>query len=180
MARLISIFLVLSFSASSPAAPVVGKPCPFKFVDVDGRTLTASDGVVTVLVVVTRSNGEKARLVADRVPERCLGNPNSRMVTVVRFQNTRNSALQYLLSSIMRRRLNAEGVKLQKRYGAKGLSRNARQDVYAVADFDGQVAAQLGIPANSQFNVLVVSPNGTLLRQWTDVPDAEDLSKALP
>ena len=180
MPRTIFICLSLLFTTTAVSAPVIGKPCPFKFVDVDGRTLTASDGVVTVLVVVNRSNGEKARLVADRIPQRCLGNPNSRMVTVVRFSGTRNRALQYLLTSMIRRRLNAEGIKLQKRYGAKGLSRNARQDVYAVADFDGQVASQLGIPGNSQFNVLIVSANGTLLRQWSDAPSAEDLSQALP
>jgi hypothetical protein len=180
MARFVFIFLVLSVAGVSLSAPVVGKPCPFKFVDVDGRTLTASDNVTTVLVLITRAGGAKARLVADRIPERCLGNPSSRMVTVVRFQNTRNRTLQYVLTSMMRRRLNAEGVKLQKRYAAKGLSRNARQDVYAAADFDGQVAAQLGISADSQCNVLVVSANGTLLRQWSDVPEAGDLSAVLP
>jgi len=180
MVRLFFIFLVLSFPAVLISAPVVGKPCPFKFVDVDGRTLTASDGVVTVLILVSRAKGENARLVADRIPERCLGNPNSRMVTVVRFQNARNGAVQYVLTSMMRGRLNSEGVKLQKRYAAKGLNRNARQDVYAAADFDGQVASQLGISPDSQFNVLVVSANGTLLRQWSDVPTAGELSSVLP
>src|SRR4051812_36621717 len=89
-------------------APVVGQPCDYKLVDVDGRTLSASDGVVTILVLTSRSDVEKAKAVGDRVPERCLGNPASRMITVIRFEPTRNRAARYILSSVIRRRLDSE------------------------------------------------------------------------
>jgi hypothetical protein len=163
------------------AAPVVGQACSYKLVDVDGRTLSGSDGVVTILVLTSRAEADKAKLIGDRVPERCLGNPSSRMVTVIRFQPTRNPAARYVLSSLIRRRLDAEASRLKPRYIAKKLSREPRRDVYAVADFDGQIASQLGLDSHSfPFRVLVVSADGVLLRDWSKVPAAKELDAALP
>jgi hypothetical protein len=168
-------------AASGSSASLAGKSCTFKLVDVDGRTLTASDHVVSVLVLTSRRDADKARLVGNRIPARCLGVPGSRMITVVRFPPTRNRAYRYMLTSLMRRRLNQEAVDLQRRYAAKGLARDARQDMYGVADFDGQTALQFGLPAGSlNFRVLVISANGTVLRDWNDVPSAEELSNVLP
>ena len=181
MPRFVLICFVLLFTESAISAPVIGKQCSFKLMDVDGRTLTSSDGVVTVLVLVSKQEADKAKLVGNRIPERCLGGTTSRMITVVHFTRTQNSALRFLFTSMMRRRLDNEAALLRKRYAAKGLHRDARQDVYGVADFDGQTDSQLGLPADSsEFRVLVVSADGTLLQEWNNVPSAEDLSKALP
>ena len=181
MPRFPFICLSLLFVATAVSAPVIGKPCPFKLVDVDGRTLSNSDGVVTLLVLASRRDADKARLVGNRVPERCLGVPASRLVTVVRFQSMRTRTLQVFFSSLMRRKLDDEAKGLQAKYTAKGLKRNARQDIYAVADFDGRAASELGLPAGSiDFRVLVTSADGTLLRDWSSVPSADELSKALP
>jgi len=148
--------------------------------DVDGRTLSTSDNIVTVLVLTTRTNLGKAREVGDRIPERCLGNPHYRMITVIQFGNTRTTLMQYLLKASVRHGLDAEAARLKARYMAKGLSRDARGDIYAVADFNGQTAAQLGLQPSPEFRVLILSGDGTLLRDWTHAPSAEELAAALP
>jgi len=44
-----------------------------------------ADGHLTVVVLTTPADREKARTVGDRVPEHCLGNPDYRMITIIRF-----------------------------------------------------------------------------------------------
>jgi len=62
-----------------------GTTYSLSFVDIDGNKLSTADGHVTVLVATTTADWEKAREVGDRVPHYCLGNPNYRMVTIIRF-----------------------------------------------------------------------------------------------
>src|SRR5207245_7102051 len=62
-----------------------GATYSLSFVDIDGNKLSTTDGHVTVLVLATTADWEKARAVGDRVPDSCLGNPNYRMITVIRF-----------------------------------------------------------------------------------------------
>jgi len=60
------------------------------------------------------------------------------------------------------------------------IARDARHDVSAVADFDGTIAKQLGAePAPGLFRVFVFGKNGEILKQWNDVPAADELSAAL-
>jgi hypothetical protein len=77
----------------------------------------------------------------------------------------------------MRHRLNLEAAQLQTRYDAIGVGHDARRDVFAVADFDGTATTQLGVqPESAAFRVFVFGRNGTLLRQWHDVPGASELA----
>ena len=176
-----SIFVVFLASSFAPAEPVSGRIYAFKMVDVDGGTLSTTDGHVTVLVIITRRDADKARIVGDRIPARCLGNPVSRMVTVIRFAPTRNSAARYILTGLVRRKLDAEAKRLKSRYVAKKLTADPRADVHAVADFDGQIASRFGLPAGStQPRVLILARNGELLRGWVGVPTAEELNAAIP
>ena len=172
------LWFTLSFAS---AEPVVGKTYAFRRVDVDGRSLSTADGNVSVLVIVTRRDADKPKIVGDRVPARCLGNPKSRMVTVIKFSPTRNSASRYVLSALIRRRLDAEAKRLKARYVAKKLTADPRSDLYAVADFDNQMGSVFGLAAgSSQVRVLILSGAGQLLRAWTDVPTAEELNAAIP
>ena len=180
-ALLFSILSISLFGDFAIADPVVGKSYAFSMVDVDGRTLSTHDGHVTVLVIVSRREVDKARIVGNRIPERCLGNPASRMITVIRFDQTRNSFTRYLLSRLIRRQLDAEANQLKSRYIAKKLTSNPRSDVYAVADFDGQMNSTFGLsPGSGQFRVLILSGKGELLHAWTDVPTAEQLDAEIP
>src|SRR6266436_7199691 len=81
-AQSVSFLLVLPLQAALSA----GQIYKLNFTDVDGRTLSTSDGHVTVLVLTTTAEPEKARSVGDRVPDYCLGNPNYRMITVLNFK----------------------------------------------------------------------------------------------
>jgi len=163
------------------ADPVVGKTYAFNMVDVDGRTLSTHDGHITVLVIVSRPQADKARAVGNRVPERCLGNPRSRMITVIRFDQTRSSFTRYVLTRLIRRQLDTDAAELKSRYIAKHLTSDPRSDVYAVADFEGQMVATFGLPAGAnQFRILILSGNGQLLQSWTEVPTAEQLNAAIP
>jgi hypothetical protein len=153
-----------------------GQIYKLNFVDVDGNTLLTADGHVTVVVLTTQSNIDKARAVGDHVPDYCLGNPTYRMITVVNFQKKRAKPTRMILSALMQHRLNAEARRLQTRYNEKNITRDARRDIFAVADFDGAATAQLGARFESaDFRVFVFARNGELLRQWNDVPSAEEL-----
>ena len=178
--RIFFLLLAVMACSLSSAAPVVGKTYGLKLVDVDGRTLSTADRVVTVLVLATRATLDKARQVGDRIPERCLGNPNYRMVTVVQFGKTRTRMMQYLLTASVRHRLDSEAARLQTRYKAKGLSGDPRTDLHAVADFNDEIAAQLNLQPAPDFQVLIFSRDGALLRDWTTVPGVEDLAAAIP
>jgi hypothetical protein len=179
-----SVFLILIslvVTCSGLAAPVEGKTYSLNLIDVDGRTLSTTDGHITVLVLAQRKDVDKARLVGDRIPERYLGNPKSQMITVIRFDQTQNRTMRFVLSAMVRRNLNAEATRLKSRYRTKGISRDPRPDIHAVADFDGQIASQLGVAGDSaEFRVLILSRSGVLLRDWSGPPTAEQLAAALP
>ena len=174
-------FILMTVACSiCSASPAIGKIYSVKLLDVDGRTLSTVDKVVTVLVLTTRANLDKARQIGDRIPERCLGNPNYRMITVIEFGNIRTRVMQYLLSASVRRGLDSEAERLKTRYIAKGVNRDARTDIYAVADFNGHTAAQLDLQPSPEFRVLLLSREGALMRDWTKVPSAEEVATALP
>jgi hypothetical protein len=172
--------MLVPFCAVAAAVLVTGQIYNLKFTDVDGRTLSTADGHVTVVVVTTRADLDKARLVGDRVPQYCLGNPVYRMITVIAFKRNPNRAVRFVYTGLIRRRLDAEAQRLKPRYLAKKLTRDPRPDLYAVADFDGTAATQVGFNvASARFTVLVFARNGELMRRWDEVPRAEDLAAVL-
>lgn len=155
----------------------VGGTHALKFIDVDGNTLSTADGHVTVIVLTTKADLSKAEAVGDRIPDFCLGNPAYRMITLVKF-GQHNAPVRNFLTSMARRRLDAEGKRLQTRYAAHKIERDARHDIFAVADFDGSVISQLDSGA-ALFRIFVFSRSGELLKQWDDVPSAADLAAVL-
>lgn len=155
----------------------IGKSYALKFVDVDGNTLSTGNGHVTVIVITTRTGLSRAQMVGDRVPSYCLGNPAYRMITVVKF-GQHNATVRNFMAMMARRRLDEEGGRLRRRYDIRNIKRVARRDVFAVADFDGSVTAQLG-GGSADFRIFVFGRNGELLKQWDDVPSAEDLAAVL-
>ncbi|HET9857934.1 MAG TPA: hypothetical protein VFP99_08875 [Chthoniobacterales bacterium] len=167
-------------SISILAQATDGKNYQINFVDVDGNALSTADGRITTLVVINQSNIDKARAVGDRIPDFCLANSQYRMITVLAFEKQHSKPVRMIMTSLMRRRLDAEARRLQSRYDQLKIARNARQDVSAVADFDGTITKQVGAqPASTLFHVFVFGRNGELLRQWNDVPKAEELAAAL-
>jgi hypothetical protein len=170
-----SVSLLLAFPLHATLSD--GQTYALNFVDVDGHTISTSDGHVTVLVLTTTADPEKARSVGDRVPDYCLGNPNYRMITVLNFKREYTSIGRKFATILVRHRLDGEAKRLQTRYEAKKIARDARGDVYAVADFDGTLSSQLGAqPGSVDFHVFVFGKNGELLKQWDDVPSAEELA----
>lgn len=169
-------FLAISLASTRGDLPV-GKIHALKFVDLDGNTHSTADGHMTIIVLTTKDDLAKAQTIGDRVPSYCLGNPAFRMITVVKF-GPHNATVRNFLSMMARRRLDAEGGRLQRRYDIKMIKRNARRDVFAVADFDGSVASQLG-SGSADFRVFVFARNGELLKQWDEVPSMADLATVL-
>ena len=176
-------FLLFATAASLfPAGPLSGalsngQRYRVNFVDVDGNALSTADGHVTVLVVTTTADREKARIVGDRVPDYCLGNPNYRMITILDFTRRRMQLGRKIATMLVRHHLDEEAKRLQARYDEKKIERNARSDIFTVTDFDGTVSSQLSgqsLPAN--FRVFVFARNGELLQQWDDVPSAAELA----
>ena len=149
----------------------------FTFVDIDGDKLSTADGHVTVLVVTTTADREKVHTVGDRIPDYCLGNPNYRMITIIRFTSKHIAIGRRIITALVKHRVNEEAKRLQTRYDAKKISRDARKDIFTITDFDGTASSQLGEPAGAtDFSVFVFGRNGELLAQWRGVPGAKQLA----
>jgi len=162
------------------AEPTIGQSYRINFTDVDGNALSTADGHVTIVILTGKANIDKARLVGDRTPDFCLTNPTYRMITVVEFETKHSAPVRALLKSIMRHRLDSESRRLQARYDQLKITREARRDVSAAADFDNTVATQLDSqPDDALFRVFVFGRGGELLKQWKDVPNPEELATAL-
>src|SRR6266566_9648808 len=102
----------------------------FNFTDVDGHTLSTSDGHVTSVVLTTPADSEKAHTVGDHVPDYCLGNPNYRMITVIHFTRGLTAIGRKLITPLVKRRVNEEAKRPQARYDAKKITRDARTDIF--------------------------------------------------
>ena len=175
---LVAFFLL--WVASLEAGLVTGRIYPINFLDVERNHLSTAAGRITVVVLTTTANTAKARAVGDRIPDFCLANPNYRMITILNLAGTYSALARPFATWLIRQRLSAEAKRLQERYDAKKIARDARRDVFAVADFDGAVTSQLGAkPEASEFRVFVFGRDGKLLRQWNDVPSARELEQAL-
>jgi hypothetical protein len=171
---------ICTASMSVVADPTIGQSYRIDFSDVDGNALSTADGRFNVIVLSSKANSDKARMVGDRIPDFCLGNANYRMTTAVVFETKHSGAVRAVLRAAIRHRLDSEAQRLQKRYDEHKISREARHDVFALADFDGTIATQLDLkPDAGLFHILVFGKNGELLKQWTDVPSAEELAAAL-
>jgi hypothetical protein len=158
----------------------IGATYPLSFVDIDGNKHSTADGHVTVIALTTPAEREKARTVGDRVPEHCLGNPDYRMITVIRFTRRHTVVGQRIATAFIRHRVNEEAKRLQARYEAKKIARDAREDVFVATDFDGSMSSQLGEPKGAtDFCVFVFGRKGELIAQWRGVPSAEQLAVAL-
>ena len=169
----VSFFPIVSL----PGALSTGQRYRLNFVDVDGNALSTADGHVTVLVLTTTADREKARTVGDRVPDYCLGNPNYRMITILDFTRRRMQVGRKIATMLVRYHLNEEAKRLQARYEEKKIARDARRDIFTVTDFDGTVSSQLsGQSPAANFRVFVFARNGELLQQWDDVPSAAELA----
>src|SRR3954468_9010951 len=103
-------------------ALVQGRPYRLSLNDVDGHALSTAEGKTTILVVASAGTADKARIVGDRTPDKCIGNSVYRMVTIVRFSQRQPQALRSFLSAIIRRRLDGEARRLEPRYRAKRLT----------------------------------------------------------
>ena len=174
-----SVAVIVSFLPATPLRGSLssGTSYPLSLIDIDSNKLSTADGHVTVLVLATTADWEKARAVGDRVPDYCLGNPTYRMITIIRFVSKHGPIVRTIAMALVKRRVNEEARRLQIRYNANKIKRDARSDIFAVADFDGTVSAQLdGEAGGKEFRVLVFARDGKLLAQWTDVPSAKQLA----
>jgi hypothetical protein len=174
-------FLIAALAATAQAAELrVGNNYPLIFTDVDRRQLATADGHVTIISVVTRRDEAKAQRVGDSIPQIYFGDPKFRLMTLVNFQQNILPPFRGLVSAMIRHRVDAEAKELQKIYSARRLTRNPRDDIFVIADFDGKAVAQLGInPISSEFAVFIFDGQGRLVRRWSDVPSQEMLAQAI-
>jgi hypothetical protein len=162
------------------AALSSGSSYSISFLDVNGNKLSTADGHVTIVVLTTSADHEEARVVGDRVPDFCLGNPDYRMITVVHFTARHMAIGRRIATAFIRHRMREAAKRLQTRYDALKISHDAARDIFVVSDFDGTVAAQLvETTGANEFGVFVFGRTGELLAQWRTVPSAEQLAAAL-
>ena len=172
--------MLIFWTAAAEGALVTGRTYPLDWIDIDGNRLSTAAGRTTVVVLSTKADTAKVRGVADRVPDFCLANPKYRMITVLNLSGNYAGVTRRVGTWLIRQRLSSEAKRLQRRYDAKNIRRDARRDIFAVADFDGGITSQLGAkPKASEFGVFVFGADGKLLRQWKDVPSAAELAAAL-
>jgi hypothetical protein len=175
-------FLLLLVAAGTAQAIQLrqGNTYPLIFTDVDRQQLSTADGHVTIISVVNRRDEAKAETVGERVSQITFGDPKYRLITMVNFQQNILPPFRGMVSAVIRHRLDVEAKEIQKSYAERHINRNARQDIFVVADFDGKAVSQLGInPTSPEFAVFVFDGKGRLVRRWNDVPTAEMLTQAL-
>ena len=183
--RALQIFLSLAtvlLLAGMPArgALSIGDTYSISFVDIDGNKHSTADGHVTIVVWTTSADREQARTVGDHVPDFCLGNPAYRMITVVHFTRRHMALGRRLATGLIRHRVREEAKRLQARYDAQKILRDAKSDIFVVIDFDGTSASQLGQSASAtDFCVFVFGQTGELLALWHSVPSADELATAV-
>jgi hypothetical protein len=183
--RALQFFLSLAMAVLLPSTLVRGTPSTgtthsINFVDIDGNKLSTADGHVTIVVLTTSTDREQARTVGDHVPDFCLGNPDYRMITVVHFTGRHMAIGRRMATAFIRHRVREEAKRLQARYDAQNISRDAKSDIFVATDFDGTVASQLGQPVGAtDFCVFVFGQTGELLAQWHSVPSADELAAAV-
>src|SRR5882724_5699054 len=102
--------IAVSFFSIAPLSGALsnGQRYRINFVDVDGNALSTADGHVTVLVVITPADSEKARAVGDRAPDYCLGNPKYRMITILDFARRHTQIGRKIATIFVRHRLSEE------------------------------------------------------------------------
>jgi hypothetical protein len=169
--------LIFLSAARLGGALSIGATYSLGFVDIDGNKHSTADRHVTVIVLTTAADKDKARTVGDRVPEHCLGNPDYRMITIIRFARKHTVIGRRIATTLIRHRVNEEARRLQAQYDGKGIKHDARKDIFVVTDFDGSVSSQLGeAEGATDFCVFVFGRNGELIAQWRGVPSAEQLA----
>ena len=183
--RALQIFLLLATAFLLPpglarGALSKGNTYSISLVDIDGNKLSTADGHITIVVLTTSADREQARTVGDHVPGFCLGNPAYRMITVVHFVRQHLTLGRRMATSFIRHRVREAAKRLQARYDAQKIPRDAKSDIFVVTDFDGTIASQLGqSPEATDFCVFVFGQSGELLAQWHSVPSAEELAAAV-
>ncbi|PYI74222.1 MAG: hypothetical protein DMF08_00515 [Verrucomicrobia bacterium] len=183
--RALQIFSSLATALLLAALPArgglsTGTTYSISFLDLDGNKFSTADGHVTIVVLTTSADREQARTVGDRVPDFCLGNPAYRMITVIHFTGRHLAIGRRMTIVFIRHRMREEAKRLQARYDAQNISRDAKSDMFVVTDFDGTIASQLGQPTGAtDFCVFVFGQTGKLLAQWHSVPSADELTAAV-
>jgi hypothetical protein len=177
------LFLAVMLGAASAGAADlrVGNNYPITFTDVDRQQFSTADGHVTIISVVNRRDEVKAETVGEHVSKSSFfGDPKVRLITLVNFQQNILPPLRGMVNAIIRHRLDQEAKDVQKSYAERHINRNARDDIFVVADFDGKAVSQLGIePISPEFAVFVFDGRGRLVRRWSDVPGEEALAQAI-
>ena len=157
-----------------------GATYKLQFDDVDGRKISTFDGHVSVIVVVTTKDTANAAEVGDRVPIRYKGNQKYRFLTIVHFRTNVSRWFSPIATLAIRNRLDQEATRIQPEYDKRKLRRNPRQDLFAVADFDGSALSKLGLsPDSNGVAVFLFDGNGVMMQYWQKVPDRESLAAAL-
>ena len=183
--RALQIFLPLATALLFVAMPArgelsTGNTYSISFVDLDGNKLSTADGHTTIVVLTTSADREQARTVGDHVPDFCLGNSEYRMITIVHFTGRHMTMGRRIATAFIRHRVGEATKRLQARYDALKISRDAKSDIFVVTDFDGAIASQLGQPAGAtEFCVFVFGKSGELVAQWHSVPSMDELAAAI-
>jgi hypothetical protein len=177
--RLVQYFSICVALATAHAADLQpGAFCRSVLTDVDQRQVSVTDGRVSLVTIVTRANEHDARVVGNRVPQQDYADPNLRFVTILNLGP--HPTLHGIFSVFIRRRLELEVQRLQPIYRAKGSSRDPRQDLFIVTDFDGSAVSQFGTsPDAKKTSVFVLAGDGRVVAHWNGLPPSEDLAAAL-
>ena len=184
-ARALQIFLSLATALLLAVLPArgalsIGNTYSISFVDIDGNKHSTAGGQVTIVVLTTSADREQARTVGDHVPDSCLGNPAYRMITVIHFTRGHMALGRRMATGFVRHRVREEAKRLQARYDAQKIARDAKSDIFVVTDFDGTIASQLGqTEGATDFSVFVFGQTGELLGQWHSVPSTDELAAVL-
>ncbi|MEO0452997.1 MAG: hypothetical protein AAFY98_02515 [Verrucomicrobiota bacterium] len=171
--RLISFsllsFLVFSLSSGFGQESI-------KAIDCDGIERTLNEqGLITVIIYSNAALQEWTRKAGTSV-DPFHGNPLFRQMVVVDLRGTLASLAKGYTQRRMSRDLNTEAQRLIPYYREKGNPNDPREDLVAIADFDGELSKQLGWErASKEKRVLLFGRDGKVLKRWKSIEDLNEL-----
>src|SRR6187402_3095832 len=102
----LALALLAAAAAAAPLQPDIVYDLSFR--DIDGRDLGTAAGHITVITVTTRAQEDEARAISKLMPDRCVGDPKYRYITLVNFEGKLPPPLRGLTRVVIRNRLDAE------------------------------------------------------------------------
>jgi hypothetical protein len=167
--RLLPLIIGALLAANALAAPMT-------VVDADEKRVHLNEPGRVTLVVVCTEDSEGACRKAGRVVDPVHGRDDFRQVVIVDLRDSLGGFVEGYVTYRMRNDMDVEAKRLAKVYAANGSKRNPREDMSAVADFEGEISDKLGFTEPSKYlRAILFGKDGKEIKRWDRVRNLKEL-----